>query len=218
MTSLRRALLAGLAALTLGGCYTQLHPPGNNEAAYRSPPASRDLRAERERYVYHYHFDAHRAYDPFGPYWLRHRDPWRFHSSYYPSYRYYNDPYYSPYLDAVRSSWRWFGGAAIWTPVGVIVDSRWLPDRDPLPSASPRPRIRRSGFEGLPVPASDVRQSAPTTTYTPSSSTPAPRPSPPQEAPKQTQQSQQKKKDEEQSKQEKREEKREEQRRREGMR
>jgi hypothetical protein len=115
----------------------------------------------------------------------------------------------------VRNSWRWFGGAAIWTPAGVIVDSRWLPDRDPLPTVSPRPRIRQSGFEGLPVPASEVRQTVPTTTYTAPSTPPTP---PQQQVTKQTQQTEQKKKDDEKSQEEKREEKRDEQRRRKGMR
>ena len=217
MTMLRRALLPGLAILALGGCYTQLDPPGMDRSEDMPPQVSQLVPAEEAYTVYLYHLDARRFHDPFDLYRMGFRDPWGFSSSFHRSYRRYADPFYTPYSHSVRNSWRWYGGPVIWSPIGVLVDSRWRTRPDPLPMPLPhaRPRIRRSGFEGPPESAADVRQTVPTTTYTPrstprpSASTPAP-----QEAPKQTQ----KKKEEEESSKEKREEKRKDQRRREGMR
>jgi hypothetical protein len=210
---LRCALLGGFTVLALSGCYTQVNPPGLERPTDRPPQISRDLQPEDAYTVYLYHFDVRRSYDPFRLHRSWRYDPWDLRSSYHSSYRNSVDPFYSPYLHSVRNSWRWYGGQVIWSPLGVFVDSRWRSQPDPLPLPPSRPRIRRSGFEGPPASASDVRQTVPTTTYTPPS-TPSPPPSsPPQEAPKQTQ-----KKEEEKSKEEKREEKRKDQRRREGMR
>jgi len=208
--------LPGLAMLALSGCYTQVNPPGMDRPEDRPPQVSQYVPAEEAYTVYLYHLDARRFHDPFDLYRMGFRDPWGFSSSFHRSYRRYSDPFYTPYSHSVRNSWRWYGGQVIWSPLGVFVDSRWRARPDPLPLPSPhaRPRIRRSGFEGRPTSASEVRQTAPTTVYTPPSTPPpTPSPPPPQEAPKQTQ-----KKKEEKTKEEKREEKRKEQRRREGLR
>jgi len=204
-----RFLLLCLAMFAFGGCYTQLRPPQPDRPADRYSQAPQRFQGTPENSIYHYHFDARRLYDPFGLDQFGFHDPWFYRSS----YPFFPDPYYG-YWHVMPNTWRWRSGQVIWAPIGAYVGSRWLPHPDPVVILPPaRPRVRQSGFEGPPVSASDVRQTAPTEAP---QNNPAPtQVTPPPEAPKQTQTEEKK---EEKSQEEKREEKRSDQRRRGGMR
>jgi len=167
---MRRTWTLCLLTAALAGCYTQIRGPESRvdpvaEPELRSPPFEVD---PIEVFVLHPVAPVGLFHDPwlrtsFGPGW----DPWAS-----PRVRYgFGSPYVrrvDPYLFSTwPHSWShsWWGDSLRWH--GLPDHLAWWRrdghrsgpiDADDETRMLPRPRIRRSGFEGVPVSAREVRE------------------------------------------------------------
>lgn len=205
-----------LIIFTCIGCYTQVRAPEVGRHVEATPPATQDLFPPLppvQPYSFYgsdLFFDA--LYDPYEFRRNYYRDPW----GHYTSTRFVSNPDWLwdyGFWRTRHDPWYWGSVRTFWVP--VYVGAYWQPRSESVSAGSPsrpRPQVRRTGVEGPPASASDIRQEPPISTPTVVNPPPVQTP----QTSGSTKQAQEEKKDEK-TEEEKREEKRSDQRRRGGM-
>lgn len=207
-----------LIFFTCIGCYTQVRAPEVGRHVEATPPATQDLLPPLTS-VQPYSFNNYNFFDGdlYDPYDFRrnyYRDRWGYwHES---TTRFVPNPDWLwdyGFWRTRQDPWYWGAARTVWVP--VYVGAYWQPRYEPVSTGSPsrtRPQVRRTGVEGPPASASDIRQEPPVSTPTVVNPPPVQTP----QTSGSTKQTQEEKK-EEKTEEEKREEKRSDQRRRGGM-